>query len=52
MNLNKVGSNVQFERYHAPSDNSDITKEELESLQGLLMGIYYDDYEIKYTQFK
>ena len=52
MNLNKVGDNVQFERYHAPSDNSDITKEELESLSGLLMGIVYDDYEIKYTQFK
>ena len=23
MNLNKVGDNVQFERYHAPSDNSE-----------------------------
>ena len=52
MNLNKVGDNVQFERYHSTSTSENITKNELESLTGLLMAIVYDDYTIKYTKFK
>ena len=52
MNLNKVGGNVQFERFHSTSTSENITKSELESLTGLLMAIVYDDYTIKYTQFK
>lgn len=52
MNLNKVGDNVQFERYHSTSTSENITRAELESLTGLLMAIVYDDYTIKYTKFK
>lgn len=52
MNLNKVGDNVQFERFHSTSTSENITKTELESLTGLLMAIVYDDYTIKYTKFK
>ena len=52
MNLNKVGDNVQFERFHSTSTSENISKTELESLTGLLMAIVYDDYTIKYTKFK
>ena len=49
-NLTKVGDNIIFERFTTTSTNQNITKSELESLTGLLVGIVYDDYEIKYTK--
>ena len=48
-NLVRVNDNVVFERFNSTSTSSSLSKTELQSLSGLLVGISYDDYEVEYT---
>lgn len=52
MNLNFFRDNVQFERFTSTETSTKISKTELESLNGLLVGVEYDDYKVKYTKLE
>ena len=48
LNLQYNGYDVQFERFSSYSTNPYVSKTEMTKLRGLLVGIEYEDYEVKY----
>lgn len=52
LNLKYNNKNVTFERFISYSNTDSLTKTDLNSLSGLLVGIEYDDYEVKYTKLE